>query len=371
MSIFLRNGACVMISRRINSHFTRVRIETFFRILAHDVLAISFMNEFSPRDMSKGLAIMTSGGDSAGMNPAVKCCVEYARKQGYIPYLVYDGLRGLIDDHIVEATRELTSGILHRGGTVLRSSRSKRFFELQYRQQAYDNLQRRGIGQLIVIGGDGSFSALNQFYNDFQVPFAGIPATIDNDIPGTDYCLGVDTALNMIRQSVDSIRDTATSFSRAFVIEVMGRHCGYLAMVSALSSGAEVCIIPELPYDLDSIGARLIEEKKNGRTYVLAIVADVTRMSQHFTRWLSDTMKMDARLTVLGHVQRGGSPTVHDRIMAYKFSVAAVDSLKSGNTNAIMTFRDGTFGSVPIETVTSSKYRIDSDLLKLCEPLSR
>jgi 6-phosphofructokinase 1 len=343
----------------------------FFRILAHDLLAIFGMTEFSTFEMSKGLAIMTSGGDSAGMNPAVKYCVDYARKQGYSPYLVYDGLRGLIDDHIVEATRELTSGILHRGGTVLRSSRSKRFFELEYRQQAYDNLQRRNIGQLIVIGGDGSFSALNQFYNDFEVPFAGIPATIDNDIAGTDYCLGVDTALNMIRQSVDSIRDTATSFSRAFVIEVMGRHCGYLAMVSALSSGAEVCIIPELPYDLDSIGARLIEEKKNGRTYVLAIVAEGTRMSEHFTRWLSDTMKMDARLTVLGHVQRGGSPTVHDRIMAYKFSVAAIDSLKSGNTNAIMTFRDGSLGSVPIETVTSSKYRIDSDLLKLCEALSR
>jgi 6-phosphofructokinase 1 len=338
--------------------------------LAHPVLAIFTMKEFSPSDMSQGLAIMTSGGDCAGMNPAVKCCAEYARKQGYKPYLIYDGLRGLIDDHIVEASRELCSGILHRGGTVLRSSRSKRFFEYQYRQQAFENLQRKGIGNLIVIGGDGSFSALNQFYADFKVPFAGIPATIDNDIPGTDYCLGVDTALNMIRQSVDSIRDTATSFSRAFVIEVMGRHCGYLAMVSALSSGAEICLIPEIPYDLDSIGARLDVEKKNGRTYVLAIVAEGTRMSEHLTRWLTDSMKMDARLTVLGHVQRGGSPTVHDRIMAYKFAVAAVDSLQSGNTNAIMTFRAGSFGSVPIETVTSSKYKMDIDLLKLCTPLA-
>jgi 6-phosphofructokinase 1 len=328
------------------------------------------MREFARPDMSQGLAIMTSGGDSAGMNPAIKCCVEYARKQGYIPYLVYDGLRGLIDDHIVEADRERCSGILHRGGTILRSSRSKRFFELQYRQQAYDNLQRRGIGQMIVIGGDGSFSALNQFYADFGVPFAGIPATIDNDIPGTDYCLGVDTALNMIRQSVDSIRDTATSFSRAFVIEVMGRHCGYLAMVSALSSGAEICLIPEIPYDLVSIGSRLIEERKNGRNYVIAIVAEGTRMSEHLTRWLTDSLNMDARLTVLGHVQRGGSPTVHDRIMAYKFAVAAVDSLRAGNSNAIMTFRDGSFGSIPIEQVTSQRYMIDQDLLKLCAPLA-
>jgi 6-phosphofructokinase 1 len=338
--------------------------------LADELLAISQVKTFSRPDMSKGLAIMTSGGDSAGMNPAIKCCVEYARKQGFTPYLVYDGLRGLIDDQIVEATRERCSGILHRGGTFLRSSRSKRFFELQYRQQAYENLQRRGIGQMIVIGGDGSFSALNQFYADFGVPFAGIPATIDNDIPGTDYCLGVDTALNMIRQSVDSIRDTATSFSRAFVIEVMGRHCGYLAMVSALSSGAEICLIPEVPYDLDSIGARLTEEKKNGRSYVLAIVAEGTRMSEHLTRWLTDSMNMDARLTVLGHVQRGGSPTVHDRIMAYKFAVAAVDSLLAGQTNAIMTYKDGSFSSLPIDKVAGSRYMIDRDLVKLCTPLS-
>jgi 6-phosphofructokinase 1 len=276
----------------------------------------------------------------------------------------------LIDDHIFAADRERTSGILQRGGTVLRSSRSKRFFEYQYRQQAFENLKRRGIGQMIVIGGDGSFSAMNQFYHDFEIPFAGIPATIDNDIPGTEYCLGVDTALNQIRQAVDSIRDTASSFSRAFVIEVMGRHCGYLAMVSALACGAEVCLIPEIAYDLDRIGERLKQEKADGRRYVLAIVAEGTRMSDHLTRWLGETLGMDSRLTVLGHVQRGGSPSVYDRIMAYKFSVAAVESLRSGRTNAVMTFSSGTFGYVPIETVASCRYSIDADLLKLCSPLS-
>lgn len=313
---------------------------------------------------------MTSGGDSAGMNPAVKCAAEYAAKKGYKPYLVYDGLRGLIDDKIVEADRERISGILHRGGTVLRSSRSKRFFEYEFRKQAYENLQRRGIGKMIVIGGDGSFSALNQFYADFGVPFAGIPATIDNDIPGTDYCLGVDTALNMIRQSVDSIRDTATSFSRAFVVEVMGRHCGYLAMVSSLACGAEICLVPELEYNLDSIGARLQKERKEGRGYVLAIVAEGTKMSDYLTRWITDSLKMDARLTVLGHVQRGGSPTVHDRIMAYKFAVAAVEALDAGETNSIMVFREGTFGHLPIHQVTDAKYAIDPAIKKLCAPLA-
>lgn len=320
--------------------------------------------------MAEGIAIMTSGGDSAGMNPAVKCAVEYSTSKGYKPYLIYDGLRGLVDDKIFEATGDRVSGILHRGGTILRSSREKRFFDIEFRRQAYENLKRRGINKLIVIGGDGSFQALNQFYADFGIPFAGIPATIDNDIAGTDYCLGVDTALNIIRQSVDSIRDTASSFSRAFVIEVMGRHCGYLALTSALACGAEICLVPEIPYDLDAIGKRLRHELATGRTYVLAIVAEGTKMSEYLTRWLGDTLNMDARLTVLGHVQRGGSPTVHDRIMAYKFAVGAVEALHAGHTNSIMTFRNGTYGREAIECVTSSKYVIDSHLIELAHPLA-
>jgi 6-phosphofructokinase 1 len=246
-----------------------------------------------------------------------------------------------------------------------------RFFEYEHRKTAYENLQKHGINKIIVIGGDGSFSALNQFYADFQVPFAGIPATIDNDIPGTDYCLGVDTALNVIRESVDSIRDTATSFSRAFVIETMGRHCGYLAMTSALSSGAEICIAPELDYDLDSIGERLREDCASGRDYIIAIVAEGTNMGEYLTRWIKTNLNMDARLTVLGHVQRGGSPTVRDRIMAYKFAVAAVESLEAGHTNQIMVFREGNFGSIPINEVADNKYVMDPSLLKLSAHLGR
>lgn len=317
-----------------------------------------------------GIAIMTSGGDAAGMNPAIKCCVEYASQRGYQPFLVYDGLRGLIDNKIVPATRELVSGILHRGGTVLRSSRSKRFFDIEFRRQAYENIKALGIEKLIVIGGDGSFRALNQFYADFGVPFAGIPATIDNDIAGTDYCLGVDTALNVIRQSIDSIRDTASSFNRAFVVEVMGRHCGYLALVSALSCGAEVCLVPEVEYDMDKIGARLSADIAEGRGYVVAVVAEGVKMADYLTRFINDSIGMEARLTVLGHVQRGGSPTVHDRVMAYKFSVAAVDALERGETNAIMVFRDGTYGHLPIDAVAHQKYKLDPTLLKLAGPLA-
>jgi 6-phosphofructokinase 1 len=321
--------------------------------------------------MSEGLAILTSGGDSAGMNPAVKCAVEYARSMGFDTHLIYDGLRGMHDDTIVPASRALVSGILHRGGTVLRSSRCPGFFEYEYRKRACENLRRRGIGRLIVIGGDGSFRALNQFYNDFGIPFAGIPGTIDNDIAGTDYCLGVDTALNVIRHSVDSIRDTASSFSRAFVVEVMGRHCGYLAMSTAISCGAEICLVPEIPYDLDSLGARLFAEIDDGRRYILAIVAEGTKMSEYLTRWINDSIGMEARLTVLGHVQRGGSPTVRDRMMAYKFAVAAVDALVDGQTNSVMVYKNGGYGHLPIHEVTDRHYELDARLKSLATALAR
>lgn len=320
-------------------------------------------------DKKPGLAIMTSGGDSAGMNPAVKCAAEYAAQLGYQPFVVYDGLKGLIANKIVPATKELLSGIMHRGGTVLRSSRSQEFFDIAYRQKSYENLKSHGIEKLIVIGGDGSFRALNQFYSDFKIPFAGIPATIDNDIAGTDYCLGVDTALNVIRQSIDSIRDTASSFSRAFVVEVMGRHCGYLAATTALSSGAEICLIPEIEYNLDTIGGRIKAEIADGRGYVIAVVAEGTNMAEYITRFIKDSIGMEARLTTLGHVQRGGSPTVHDRIMAYKFAVAAVDALEAGQTNSIMTFSDGTYGHLPIDQVADAKYKMDPAILKLVTPL--
>ena len=321
--------------------------------------------------MSEKIAILTSGGDAAGMNPAVKSAAEYARSMGLVPYLVEWGLRGLIEGWIKEATPEDLGGMIHRGGTALGSSRSKRFYDLEFRRQAFQNLKRLGISKLIVIGGDGSFKALNQFYTDFEVPFAGIPATIDNDITGTDYCLGVDTALNMIRANVDSIRDTASSFSRAFVVETMGRDCGYLAMVSALATGADVCLVPELECDLDAVAERLREERKAGKKYILGIVAEGTGMADSLTRWMGDALGMDARLTVLGHVQRGGSPTVYDRIMAYKFAVAAVEHLLAGDTNRVVTFQQGSFESQSIHEITDSTHRCDPKLLDLCRGLSR
>lgn len=318
-----------------------------------------------------GIAIMTSGGDSAGMNPGVKRFVEYSLEKGLKPFLIYDGLEGMIDNNIKEATHADVAGIIYKGGTVIRSARSKRFFDKAFRQQAYNNLKSHGIEKLVVLGGDGSFRALDVFYKDFGVPFAGVPATIDNDIFGTDYCLGADTALNVIRQSIDEIRDTASSFKRAFVIETMGRDCGYLALVSALTSGAEICLIPELPYDLESLKKRFKKEVSEGRTYIIAIVAEGVKFSQGLTEWLENEIGMESRLTSLGHIQRGGSPSVFDRLMAFEFVTFAIDGLLTGRTGDVVCYKDSKMGYRAIEEVAGGKYQINPMYLEAGRKLTR
>lgn len=314
---------------------------------------------------------MTSGGDAAGMNPAVRNAVERAVALGMKPYLIYDGLKGLIDDSIMPAEEVNLSGMLCRGGTMLRTARSKRFLELEHRERAKDNLARRGIDKLLVVGGDGSFRALNQFYSDFGIPFVGIPATIDNDIAVTEYCLGVDTASNVIVNAIDSLRDTGTSMRRAFVVEVMGRDCGYLAMVAALACGAEVCIVPEFEYDLDSITERLKNRLHVERHSVFAIVAEGVKVGDYLTRMFNDNLGVDSRMTVLGHIQRGGSPTIYDRVMGYKFAMEAVNALHRGEQGKIVVYRSGSgFDLVPVQEVAEGKSTVDPVLMEMCRPLS-
>jgi len=317
------------------------------------------------------IAIMCSGGDAAGMNPAIKEFIEYTLQLELEPYLIYDGLEGLIDDNIVKASKEHAGGIVGRGGTIIRSSRSKRFFDIAYREQSYKNLQKRGIDKLVVLGGDGSFRAMRQFYHDFGVNFVGIPTTIDNDIFGTDYCLGVDTALNVIRNCIDDIKDTAYSFKRAFVIEVMGRDCGYLAAVSALTSGAEMCLIPEIEYDLDYLKARFLKEFSEGRNYLIAIVAEGIHKTNEMVDWFKDEIHIDTRATVLGHLQRGGRPTVQDRLMAFEFTKLAVNKLlKPKDENNVIVYKDAKFDFVTIDYINSAKYQIPEQIIGFVEGLS-
>lgn len=318
------------------------------------------------------IAIMCSGGDCAGMNPAIKSFVDYTLSKKIQPYFIYDGLEGLIDGEIKKATHKDVAGIMHLGGTIIRTSRSKRFFDLGYRKQAYDNLKQQGINKIIVLGGDGSFNALHLFSKEFDISFIGIPSTIDNDIYGTEYCLGVDTSLNVIKHSLDDIRDTSSSFKRAFVVETMGRQSGYLAAVSAITSGAEICIIPEKSYDLNSIKQRLKAQLKNGRTYILAIVAEGTGQTNAIADFIEKQLNMEARTLILGHTQRGGNPSVFDRLIADEFVTFAIDKLLlTPHIQAVIVYNKSHFDFMDIKTVVSQKKIIDAKVLKLVTPLTQ
>jgi len=312
------------------------------------------------------IAILCSGGDVSGMNPAIKHFVEYCLQNRAKPYFVFDGYEGLIDDNIVKAHYSDVAGIINRGGTKIGSARSKRFMKSKYRAIAKKNLEKRGIDKLIVLGGDGSFRGIEKFHKETGISFAGVPSTIDNDITGTDYCLGVDTALGVINDALDSIRDTASSFKRAFVIEVMGRDCGYLALASALTSGAEICLIPEHNYDLEKFELEFKKQKENGRRYFIAVVSEgIKQSSQEISDWFEKKIGVESRVTTLGHIQRGGNPTTRDRLMAYKFITKAIDGLLAGKEDSIICYNQNEFNYKSIDEITNKTYKLDSELLRL------
>jgi len=314
--------------------------------------------------MSKNIAILCSGGDVSGMNPALKRFVEYAKEEQLTPYFVYDGYEGLIDNNIKEASYCDVAGIITRGGTKIGSARSQRFMKKEYRQIAKENLDKLDIDMLIVLGGDGSFRGLDIFYKETGIKFCGIPSTIDNDINGTDYCLGVDSALNIIKSSIDAIRDTASSFKRAFVIETMGRDCGYLALVTHLTSGSELCLIPEIPHNLHEYEDKFKSEVANGRRYFIAIVSEgIEEDSQEIATWFEKKIGIESRVSILGHIQRGGNPTVKDRLMAYKFIVNAIDGLLEGREESVICYEEQGFNFKSIQEVTSKTKVLDKELL--------
>lgn len=305
------------------------------------------------------------------MNPAIKCFVERCLEAGHRPWGVEDGLEGLIDGRLRLLDYAAVSGIVYRGGSVLRCARSRRFHEASYRRKAAAHLQRKGIDGLIVLGGEGSFHAIEALQGETGIRCAGIPATIDNDVPGSSYCLGVDTALNVIRRSIDEIRDTASSFRRVFVIETMGRDCGYLAVVSAIVAGAEVCIVPEIPHDLDGIMARLKADFSRGRGYAIAVVAEaVAGASAALVESFQEALAIETRLTVLGHTQRGGSPTVYDRLMAVEFVTQAITGLEQGESTFAVVHRDGRVRRAALGELPDSAH-IDPAILGLAERLAR
>lgn len=310
------------------------------------------------------IAIMCSGGDSCGMNPAIKSFVDYCYEKQIEPYFIHEGFEGLIDNKIKKAKHKDVAGILHLGGTIIKTSRSKRFFEKKYRQKAYENLKSHEIDKIIVLGGNGSFEGLHVFAQEFEISFVGIPATIDNDIYGSDYALGVDTALNVIKSALDDIRDTSASIRKAFVVETMGRDCGYLAAISAITSGAEICVIPEIKTDFDSLEKRLKDELKHGREYILAVVSEGSKQTSDLVSWISDKLKIETRSIVLGHIQRGGNPTVFERLMANEFVIYSVDKLLEEKSQTVIVYKNSKFKFIDIKKISNKKQKINKKILE-------
>ena len=316
----------------------------------------------------KNIAIICSGGDVSGMNPALKHFVERSLSLGLQPFFVHNGYEGLIDNAIYPASYKDVAGIITKGGTKIGSARSERFMQSSYRKIAKANLDALEIDKLIVLGGDGSFRGLEVFYQEHNIKFCGIPSTIDNDIHGTEYCLGVDTALNVIKNAIDAIRDTASSFSRAFVIETMGRDCGYLALVTHLTSGSEMCLIPEKPYNLADFKEKFLLQKQSGRNYFIAIIAEgVKQSSEEIAKWFEDEIGIEARATILGHIQRGGNPSSYDRLMAYKFVHYAIDALMQGKSDTVVCYDKQGFNLKSIQEIAGIKKELDPQLLEFLE----
>ncbi|MDF1813882.1 MAG: 6-phosphofructokinase [Verrucomicrobiales bacterium] len=319
----------------------------------------------------KRVAILCSGGDCAGMNPAVKQFTEYATARGLEPYGINMGLAGLFRGDITPLGYHDVSGIVYRGGTILGSSRFPEFHDPEIRKVAAEQLRRHQIDSLVVLGGNGSFLALECLRRECGVSVVGLPATIDNDVYGSEMALGVDTSLNVIRHCLDSIRDTASSFHRAFVVETMGRDCGYLAIITALTSGAEVCLVPEVEFDITAIENRLRGEIENGRTYLTAIVSEaVDGGAQMLTEVIESRLKMACRTTVLGHVQRGGSPTVADRLNAFEMITIAVDELLAGRESFAVLSQSGRWVPVQLIDIVARVISIPPNLLSMAHRLA-
>ena len=316
----------------------------------------------------KCIGVLTSGGDAPGMNAAIRAVTRAAIYNGMTVKGIYRGYKGLITDEIEEFKTNSVSNIIQQGGTILKTARSEEFMKIEGRQLAFDNMQKHGIDALVVIGGDGSLTGANIFANEFNIPIVGLPGTIDNDLNGTDTTIGYDTALNTIMQSVDKIRDTATSHERLFFIEVMGRNCGFLALNSAIASGAEAAIIPEISIEKDQLGD-LIEQgfrKSKSSSMVLVTESEITggamklaeRVKQQYPQY-------DVRVSILGHLQRGGSPTAQDRILASRMGIAAIQALLENQRNVMIGIRENEIDYVPFKRAIKREREISEELLEV------
>ena len=317
----------------------------------------------------KNIGILTSGCDAPGMNAAIRAVVRTAIYNGRNIYGVYEGYHGLIDDNMFEMHASDVSNIIQRGGTILRSARSKRFFEKEYRQIAHENLLRRNIDSLVLIGGDGTFKGACEFKNEFpDIQVIGFPGTIDNDLYGTDYTIGFDTACNTVVEAVDKIRDTASSHSRIFFVEVMGRDAGYIALYTGIANGAEEILIPETKTNINDLVDNIQNRWRSNKKSYIIIVAEgeelggAVKVSEMVKEKLPD---YEIRYTVLGHIQRGGNPTLRDRLNASRMGYNAVKSIMTGDDKIMIGIMNERIVKIPLERAVKNFKGVDKDLIEM------
>lgn len=323
----------------------------------------------------KTIGVLTSGGDAPGMNAAIRAVTRAAIYNGWAVKGILRGYEGLIHNEVKDFTTESVSGTINRGGTILRTARSKEFMTEEGRAKAYETIKANAIDALIVIGGNGSLAGAQLFAQEYDILVVGLPGTIDNDLYGTDTTIGYDTALNTIMDCVDKIRDTANSHNRIFFVEVMGRDAGFLAQNAAIATGAEAAIIPEDRTDVDQlatfIGRGVRKSKNSSIVLVSESKKDGTGGAQYYAdRLLKEYPEYEARVTILGHLQRGGSPTAQDRILSSRLGVAAIEALKDGQRNIMIGVKDDKIVYVPINKAIHIDKPIDKELINVLNVLS-
>jgi 6-phosphofructokinase 1 len=320
----------------------------------------------------KRIAVMTSGGDAPGMNPAIRAVVRSAIAYGMEVYGIRQAYSGLLAGDFERLTNREVSGILQRGGTILQTARNDEFKTPAGQRRGMRRLNEHGIEGLVIIGGDGSLRG-GMALHKLGFPVVGIPGSIDNDIVGTDMSIGVDTALNTILDALDRLRDTASSHERAFLIEVMGRNCGYLAMIGGILGGAEITMIPEKAMELSEIATRLEDAYLRGKNHAIAVIAEgANHKIQEVATYLENhSVGFEVRMTILGHIQRGGGPSAYDRLLATRMGVAAVECLRDGKSGVMVGLQGNQIVPVPIEEVTARNREADMDYYALADILSR
>ncbi|RGS71551.1 MULTISPECIES: 6-phosphofructokinase [unclassified Mitsuokella] len=320
--------------------------------------------------IKKAIAVMTSGGDSPGMNAAARAVVRTALYEGVEVYGINNGYQGMLDDDIVQLTSRSVSDLIQRGGTFLGTARCPEFKTPEGRKKGFDNLMKRGIEGLVIIGGDGSLTGGSLLSKETGLPIVGLPGTIDNDVWGMDYTIGCDTAANTIVDAINKLRDTASAHRRIMLVEVMGRNSGWLAMMSGIAGGAEFILVPEVKFDMEEMCQEIKDMYAKGKRYSIIVVAEGAGSAIEIGKVVEEKTGIDTRVSVLGHIQRGGSPSVEDRMKASMLGEKAALAIISGASDVVFGFNEGKVVSVNLFDAVNNTKTLNPELVRLARVLA-